>query len=53
MNGYDSLTLIAYSPRLRRILRLAEEQVCYGEGIRHEDFWDELESDQAEENHPD
>lgn len=38
--------MMAYSPRLQRILKLAEEQIRYGEGIEHTDLWDSLEDAQ-------
>ena len=31
--------LMAYSPKLQRILQTAEKQIRAGEGIEHEDFW--------------
>jgi prevent-host-death family protein len=36
--------LMAYSPKLQRILDKAEKQIQAGEGIKHEDFWREFES---------
>ena len=35
--------VLAYSPRLRTILDAARERIRAGAGIRHEDFWRELE----------
>ena len=35
--------LLAYSPKLQRILRKAEKQIQEGKGIRHEEFWQEFE----------
>ena len=37
--------MMTYSPRLQRILKLAEEHIQYGEGIEHDDFWSEVESE--------
>jgi prevent-host-death family protein len=34
--------LMAYSPRLQRILQAAEKQVQAGQGIAHEDFWADI-----------
>lgn len=34
---------LAYSPRFRKILNLARQQIRKGRGIRHEDFWKETE----------
>ena len=34
--------LLAYSPKLRQILELAERQIREGKGIKHEDFWQEF-----------
>jgi hypothetical protein len=36
--------VLAYSPRLRTILDAARERLRAGAGIRHEDFWRELEA---------
>lgn len=35
--------LLAYSPHLKRILDLAEQQIREGKGISHEEFWREFE----------
>jgi prevent-host-death family protein len=37
--------VLAYSPKLQRILQAAEKQVRTGKGIRHEDFWRGIESE--------
>ena len=37
--------LLAYSPKFQRLLELAEEQIRNGEGMIHEDFWREIESE--------
>ena len=39
--------LIAHSPKFRSIVELAEQQVREGKGIKHEDFWREIESETA------
>ena len=31
--------LMAYSPRLQKILQAAEKQIRTGKGITHKDFW--------------
>jgi len=35
--------VLAYSPKLRGILDAARERIREGEGIRHEDFWEDVE----------
>src|SRR3970040_1967579 len=35
--------VLAYTPRLRTILDAARQRIRAGAGIRHEDFWRELE----------
>lgn len=35
--------LMAYSPKLQRILQRAEEQIEAGQGIKHDEFWREFE----------
>lgn len=37
--------LIAHSPRFQGIVELAEQQIREGKGIKHDDFWRELESE--------
>jgi len=37
--------LMAYSPKLQRILEKAEKQIQEGHGIKHEDFWQEIETE--------
>ena len=37
--------VLAYSPKFQSILRTAEKQIRAGKGIRHEDFWREIESE--------
>jgi len=34
--------LLAYSPKLQRILQMAEKQIRAGKGIKHEEFWQEF-----------
>lgn len=36
---------LAYSPKFHRILELAEAQIRAGQGIPHQDFWREVESE--------
>lgn len=38
--------VLAYSPKFQSILRTAEKQIREGKGIRHEDFWREIEDRQ-------
>ncbi|MEM4204772.1 MAG: type II toxin-antitoxin system Phd/YefM family antitoxin [Candidatus Methanomethylicaceae archaeon] len=40
--------VLAYSPKLKHILDLAEQQIHEGKGVKHEEFWREVESDIAE-----
>ncbi len=37
--------MLAYSPKFQRILRMAKKQIREGVGIRHEDFWQEVETE--------
>ncbi|HLA97688.1 MAG TPA: type II toxin-antitoxin system Phd/YefM family antitoxin [Anaerolineales bacterium] len=37
--------LIAHSPKYRSIVELAERQIREGKGIKHEDFWRAIESE--------
>ena len=37
--------LLAHSPKFQCILDLAEQQIREGKGIKHEDFWREVESE--------
>jgi prevent-host-death family protein len=39
--------LLAHSPKFQSILGVAEQQIREGKGIRHEDFWREIESETA------
>jgi prevent-host-death family protein len=39
--------LLAYSPKFQSIVAAAEQQIREGKGIRHEDFWREVESGDA------
>jgi prevent-host-death family protein len=36
--------VLAYSPRFQSILQAARQQIHTGEGIPHDDFWQEVES---------
>ncbi|MBU0493195.1 MAG: type II toxin-antitoxin system Phd/YefM family antitoxin [Chloroflexi bacterium] len=35
--------VLAYSPKFQGILQTAKQQIREGAGIRHEDFWQEME----------
>jgi prevent-host-death family protein len=37
--------ILAYSPKFQNILQVAEQQIREGKGIRHEDFWREIEAE--------
>jgi prevent-host-death family protein len=37
--------VLAYSPKFQSMLQTAEKQIRTGKGIRHEDFWREIESE--------
>jgi hypothetical protein len=37
--------ILAYSPKFQDILQVAERQIREGRGIKHADFWREVESD--------
>ena len=37
--------ILAYSPKFQNILQTAEKQIRAGKGIRHENFWREIESE--------
>jgi prevent-host-death family protein len=37
--------ILAYSPRFRTLLHAARERIRAGAGIRHEEFWQDLEED--------
>ena len=39
---------LAYSPKIHRILELAEAQIRAGQGIPHQDFWRAVESEMPE-----
>ncbi len=39
--------LLAYSPKFQSILETAEQQIREGKGIKHEDFWREMESEKS------
>jgi prevent-host-death family protein len=36
--------VLAHSPKFQNILKIAEQQIREGKGIRHDDFWQEIES---------
>ena len=37
--------VLAYSPKFQSILEVAEQQIREGKGVKHEDFWREVESE--------
>jgi prevent-host-death family protein len=37
--------VLAYSPKFQSILDVAEQQIREGKGMKHEDFWREVESE--------
>jgi len=37
--------LLAYSPKFKSIMHVAERQVREGKGIKHDDFWKETETE--------
>ncbi len=37
--------ILAYSPKFQSILDVAEQQIREGNGVKHEDFWHEVESE--------
>jgi prevent-host-death family protein len=37
--------LLAYSPKFQSILEVAEQQIRDGKGMKHEDFWRDIESE--------
>lgn len=39
--------MLAYSPKFQGILGIAEQQIREGQGMQHEDFWREVESDKS------
>ncbi|MCC7353179.1 MAG: type II toxin-antitoxin system Phd/YefM family antitoxin [Anaerolineae bacterium] len=42
--------VLAYSPRFQSILQAARQQIREGGGIRHEEFWQEMESESQPDN---
>ena len=38
---------LAYSPKFQGIIQLAEKQIREGKGMKHEDFWRELEAEKG------
>lgn len=41
--------ILAYSPKFQNILEVAEGQIRQGKGLKHEDFWRELEAEKPGE----
>ncbi|RMF29107.1 MAG: type II toxin-antitoxin system Phd/YefM family antitoxin [Chloroflexi bacterium] len=39
--------LLAYSPKLRRILEIAEREIREGRGKTHQEFWAEVEEEET------
>jgi prevent-host-death family protein len=37
--------LLAYSPKFKNIMHVAERQVREGKGIKHDDFWRDMETE--------
>jgi len=37
--------VLAYSPRFQKILNVSKQQIRRGEGIHHEDLWQEVEGE--------
>jgi PHD/YefM family antitoxin component YafN of YafNO toxin-antitoxin module len=37
--------LLAHSPKFQHILEIAEQQIREGKGMKHADFWREVESE--------
>ena len=37
--------ILAYSPKFQSILRTAEQQIKEGKGIKHQDFWQEMDTE--------
>ena len=37
--------VLAYSPKFQRLLQIAKEEIREGRGIRHEDFWQEVDTE--------
>ena len=37
--------ILAYSPKFQALLRAARQQIEQGDGIRHGDFWPEIEAE--------
>jgi len=49
VNDEDELErlALAYSPKFQKVLGLARQQIREGRGIRHEDFWKEVENSEG------
>jgi prevent-host-death family protein len=37
--------ILAYSPKFQSLLDVAEEQIREGKGLKHEEFWREIETE--------
>lgn len=42
--------ILAYSSKFQNILKIAEQQIREGKGIRHDAFWREIESEVPQES---
>jgi prevent-host-death family protein len=40
--------LLAYSPKFQSLMDVAEQQIREGKGLKHEDFWREVEAEMPE-----
>ena len=38
--------ILAYSPKFQNLLEFAEQQIRAGKGIKHDDFWREVEAEE-------
>ena len=38
--------LLAYSAKFQNILKTAEQQIRKGKGVKHEDFWREIDAEE-------
>jgi len=37
--------ILAYSPKFQNILEIAEQEIREGKGVKHEEFWREMEAE--------
>ena len=45
--------IVSYTPRLREILEAARQRIREGRGIPHDEFWRQVEAENAEASKPD